>query len=182
MTPDRPATSSAADARTANLLGALALTVGDAMEAAVEAAGGRGGAMPAALVLLHDEPGMSVTELGRATGLSQPGAVRLVEGLERSGLVARGPGADARTHALHLTSLGSRRVRRILAARAAVLDRLIEPLASADRRTLEGLLDRLLEAWTGDESHAVSVCRLCDTDTCPLDRCPAELGWRASAG
>lgn len=182
MTPGRPATSSPADARTANLLGALSLTVGDAVEAAVEDAGGRGGVMPAALVLLHDEPGMSVTELGRATSLSQPGAVRLVEELERSGLVARGPGADARTHALRLTPLGSRRVRRILAARAAVLDRLLAPLPSAERRSLEGLLERLLEAWTGDEAHAVSVCRLCDTNLCPLDRCPVELGWRASAG
>ena len=182
MTPGRPATPSADDARTANLLGALALTVGDAMQAAVEGAGGRGGATPAALVLLHDEPGMSVSELGRATGLSQPGAVRLVDDLERSGLVARGPGADARTHALRLTALGSRRVRRTLAARADVLDRLLEPLTSAERRALEGLLDRLLVAWTGDEAHAVSVCRLCDTDTCPLDRCPAELAWRVSPG
>jgi DNA-binding MarR family transcriptional regulator len=182
VTPGRPATPSTADARAANLLGALALSVGDAVEAAVEGAGGRGGATPAALVLLHDEPGMSVTELGRATGLSQPGAVRMVEELERSGLVIRGPGADARTHALRVTPLGSRRVRRILAARAAVLDRSLEPLPSAERRTLEGLLDRLLEAWTDDEAHAVSVCRLCDTDACPPDRCPAELGWRASAG
>ena len=181
MTPGRPATPSAVDKRTANLLGALALTVGDAMEAAVEGVGGRGGAAPAALVLLHDEPGMSVTELGRATGLSQPGAVRLVEELERSGLVARGPGADARTHALRLTPLGGRRVRRILAARADVLDRLLEPLPPAERRVLEGSLDHLLEAWTDDESHAVSVCRLCDTDACPLDQCPVELGWRAGA-
>ena len=140
MTPE-PQRASRADARTANLLGALALTVTDAMRDAVASASpGRGGAAPAALVLLHDEPGMSVSALGEATGLTQPGAARLVDALEAEGLVVRAAGADGRTHALRLTAAGQRRVRAMLSARAAVLDELLALISTTQRRQLEALL------------------------------------------
>lgn len=169
-----PRRVTAADARTANLLGALSLTVTDAMMDAV-ASVGRGGATPTALVLLHDEPGMSVTELGTATGLTQPGATRLVDALEAEGLVVRGPGRDGRTHALRLSAAGQRRVRSLLARRDEMLDALLSPLTTTERRQLEGLLDRLLRSWVRDEPHAIEVCRLCDATVCPVDRCPVEL-------
>jgi MarR family transcriptional repressor of emrRAB len=163
-------------ARTANLLGALALTVTDAMREAIgSSAPLRGGATPAALVILHDEPGMSVSALGAAIGLSQPGAARLAEALEVERLITRSAGPDGRTHALRLTALGQRRVRAMLDARASVLGRLLVSLAPSERRQLQETLEHLLLDWVADEPHAITVCRLCDTDVCPLDRCPVEL-------
>jgi MarR family transcriptional repressor of emrRAB len=164
------------DARTANLLGALALTLTDAMAEAVEHASDRGSSGPAALVLIHDEPGLSNEDLRRGLGLSQPATARLVDALVDARLVKQGPGPDGRTHALGLTSSGLRRVRRLLQARAAVLDDALVPLSTADRRALTTILEQILSRSVRDEAHAESICRLCDTTACPPEVCPVEQG------
>src|SRR5918992_1458536 len=91
--------------RTANLLGATALAVTDLVLAGATAAAGTSGSGAAALVLLRATPGLSVTELGRRVGLTQPAAARSL--LEARGgrlavLVEMLPPADreALTHAL----------------------------------------------------------------------------------
>lgn len=174
-------TAAARDARTANLLGAFALAVTDAMTAAVAAAADRGGSGPAALVLIHDEPGGSVETLRGGLGLSQPGAARLVDTLVADGLVERRPGPDGRTWALHLTSGGAARARRLLRARADVLADVLAPLSATDRRALTPILEGALGALVQDEPHAVMICRLCEERACPLDACPVEHAPHAAS-
>src|ERR687895_2172049 len=81
------------DARLANLLGALALEASGALERATRPVVGQAGAAAAALVTVAAHPGRTIEALRAPLGLSQPGAVRLVERLPGAGGGERtGPG------------------------------------------------------------------------------------------
>src|SRR5690242_6565649 len=108
--------------REANLVGAVALALVDAMRAAVEQAGGHGASGPAALVALDGLlAGASIDRLAWVCGLSHSGAVRLADRLEADGLLQRRTGADGRSVALALTASGRRSAARIRAQREAAI-------------------------------------------------------------
>jgi DNA-binding MarR family transcriptional regulator len=81
------------------------------------------------LVALADEPQMSVGELALAAGVAPPTATRMLDGLERDGIVVRAPSdEDRRKVQVELTEEGLKLVRRkkrqISARRKAVYDSL----------------------------------------------------------
>jgi len=162
------------DERTLNLLGALALSIVDTLNPVVEATAGYGGETPAALVTLGAEPGVSINVLRQILNLSHPGTVRLIDRLESQGLVKRSAGADGRTLALFLTDAGLERRKAILAQRRQQLRLVVDSLTPSDRQHLTRLLEKMLTAMTTNQLRAFSICRLCDEDTCPGDRCPVE--------
>jgi DNA-binding MarR family transcriptional regulator len=160
----------AGNARLANLLGALALEAAGALDAATRPVVGQAGAAAAALVTIAAHPGRTIEQLRAPLGLSQPGAVRLVERLAHAGWVERtGPGGR-RGFALDLTPQGESVLDDLLAARRAALAELLEPLGARERTQLTGLLEKLLAARSGDRSDLERLCRLCEWRTC--DRCP----------
>src|SRR5829696_3584585 len=136
-TPSQPSNGDP-QARTANLLGALALEVLGAQERAIGDALGQRGAAAGALVTIHKYPDRSVEELREPLRLSQPGAARLVDRLVRSGWVERAGPGGRRGLQLRLTPAGDEMFDRLLRARRAALDELLEPLADADREQLDG--------------------------------------------
>ena len=76
----------------ANRLGAIALTLSDAIVEATEMATGMAGGPPAALVSLHEwADGRSVEVLAGAMRVSHSRAVRVVDGLVAAGLARREP-------------------------------------------------------------------------------------------
>lgn len=152
--------------RTANLLGALALAVGDRIDAAAWAATQRAGETPAALVLLGLTPGMSNERLRRILELSHPGTVRLVDRLVADGLVERRAARDAREVALHLTAAGRRCRNTLLKNRMSALRPLVTTLSAAEQEILAALLHKLLAAIPGDEVEMYTICRLCDERVC----------------
>ena len=173
-------------ARLANLLGAWALAVADRIEAAASTAAGRGGQAPAALVALHEfAGGGTIEDLRRVLGLTHSAAVRMVDGLEADGHVARRPGVgDARSVAVILTPSGRAAARRILRARAAALEATLDGLTAAHRRSLTALAERLTgdlaelrleQRRQGKPPAGGWMCRLCDFEACGRDdgRCPA---------
>jgi MarR family transcriptional regulator, negative regulator of the multidrug operon emrRAB len=163
------------DDRLANLLGVTALAATDRMRAAVESELTRGGSAPAALVHLHAHPGESVEALRRVLGISQPAAVRIVDGLAAAGQLERRPGADGRTLALHLTEAGELAARGALERRATSLHELLAVLRPAERAALLPLLERLVGALATDRPEALRTCRLCDRDACTRDPgCPLQ--------
>jgi len=162
------------DERTLNLLGALALSVVDALNAVVEANAGYGGETPAALVTLGADSGLSINALRQILNLSHPGTVRLIDRLESQGLVERRAGADGRTLALFLTDAGSERRRAILTERRQQLQLAVNSLTLNDRKQLTSLLEKMLTAMTTSELQASIICRLCEEEVCPGDRCPVE--------
>jgi DNA-binding MarR family transcriptional regulator len=154
------------NARLANLLGAVALEGAGALDAATRPVVGQAGAAAAALVTIAAHPKRTIEQLRAPLGLSQPGAVRLVERLVDAGWVERSGPGGRRGFALDLTPDGRAVLDDMLAARRAALEELLEPLTKGDRTRLEPLLEKLLAAHTGDRSDLERLCRLCEWRIC----------------
>jgi DNA-binding MarR family transcriptional regulator len=181
--PGDPVTG--ADGRTENLLAAVGVALAGRVSAAAEAAAGLGGAAPAALVSITGFlAGQTVRSLAATLGLSHAGAVRVVDRLERDGLVERRRGdGDGREVSLVATSEGRAAADRVLDERAAAMAELLAPLDPGERAALTGLLERLLEDMTPDRQAGRRICRLCDIDACGHpDGCPVtRAGARATS-
>lgn len=165
------------DDRTLNLLGALALGLMDSLHQAT-ASLGHGGETPAALITLGVEPGISINQLCQILGLSHPGTVRLIDRLETAGLVERRAGVDGRTIALFLTAAGETERHRLLAERRQHLLPALDCLSDTERNQLSQLLEKMLAAMTTDPLRAYALCRLCEEEVCPGDRCPVEQQYQ----
>ena len=145
------------DARTANLLGALATTL----------AGGTT-SDDAALITLHNyAEGHPLDLLRGALGLSHPATVRLADRLQARGLVKRRrSGADGRSVGLWLTATGRAAACAARHARAEALGPTLAALDPSERRTLAALMDKMLAAQTTSSERSRWICRLCDPDAC----------------
>ncbi len=130
----------------------------------------------ALLSMLHFKPGLTTTGLARITGVSQPTAVRLIDGLERQGFVTRGK-PDGRVTPLLLTTAGRARAIHLQKRRLEALDGLLAPLAPEERYQFERILDQVLAGATTSRSFARTTCRLCKHDLCRPGLCP--IGNRA---
>ncbi|SCK36295.1 MarR family winged helix-turn-helix transcriptional regulator [Streptomyces sp. WMMB 322] len=161
--------------RTANLLGATALAVTDLALTGATKAAGTSASGSAALVVLSASPGLSVTELGRRVGLSQPAAARMVDSLEAGGLVERRPG-PGRWVSVTPTAAGTRTARTMLAARGTPLNQIVDVLDEAERERLDALLAKLLTRLYAEVGNADLLCRLCDREGCVHDGAVCPVG------
>lgn len=162
--------------RTANLLGASAVAVTDAVRNAAEGASGHSAAGPGALVAIDMHPGEPVDALARVLGLTGSGAVRVVDRLAAVGLVERRGGVDGRTRALHLTRAGKRALRRLRERREGALLEALSVLSAEEQEQLAPLLEKLLQGLAHDRVGARAICRLCDVGACRAGaRCPLDL-------
>jgi MarR family transcriptional repressor of emrRAB len=168
---------SLADLRTANLLGALAVAVGDiVLDAARQEAAGPSTA--AAIVRIGTHPGPSIDFLSRVLQLSHSATVRLVDRLQADGLVqrqrsARGGNGDRRLVALHLTEPGKQRLMSLLGRRYNRLQPLLNMLSESDRAQLAGIMEKLLSGLA-HQHHLPHICRLCDSTACASAGCPVH--------
>jgi DNA-binding MarR family transcriptional regulator len=164
----------------ANRLGALALTLGDGIRDATEAATGMAGALPAALVSLHEwADGRPVDVLAEAMRVSHSRAVRVVDRLEADGLARREPDpGDGRRALVRLEPAGRELAERALAARSRVLAGALDGLGAGDLRALDRVAGALLEAMTRDVHDARTTCRMCDAHACGHyeGACPVTRG------
>jgi MarR family transcriptional regulator, negative regulator of the multidrug operon emrRAB len=158
----------------ANVLGTLALTLADRMGTATAAAARHGAHAPAALVTLLWYPDRPVGFLADRLRVSHPGAVQLVDRLERDGLVERVPGEDGRTRLLFLTTEGARTAREVLAERRRAVDTALGAVPDDDLGAVVDAVAEMLVALTDDLRTSEHMCRLCDEQACPDDRCPVE--------
>jgi MarR family transcriptional regulator, negative regulator of the multidrug operon emrRAB len=184
VAPDERGPSVATDERTANLLGALALTLADRTDAAVKDGAGLAGSDAAALVTLRNyAEGEPLDLLRKALALSHPGIVRLADRLQARGLVERHRSdRDGRAVALRLTASGRRAADDAIAARGEAIAAALGALDSAERRALAGMLERMLTAETTDRVATLTICRMCDPDVCGHpDRCPVTQAGMALA-
>src|SRR3954469_14159091 len=108
----------------ANAFGAMALAVGGRRRGAREDAAGLVGALPAALVALHEFAGGRPIEfLAGALRVTHSRAVRVVARLEAAVRAKRSAApADGRGVGVALTPAGRRAAARVAAARAAVVE------------------------------------------------------------
>jgi DNA-binding MarR family transcriptional regulator len=161
-----------------NVVGAFGLVLGDRLRMATEEACGLGGAMPAALVSLHEwAGGRPIEVLATALRVSHSRAVRVVDRLEDEGLARRAPDpADARVALVSLTAAGRRRAEQVLAARAEALTGCLADLDAVEREQLAALAAKVLGVTTTGRIAARMTCRLCDADACGHHdgRCPVS--------
>ncbi|GAA1503786.1 MarR family winged helix-turn-helix transcriptional regulator [Streptomyces synnematoformans] len=163
------------EAHTANLLGAAALALGDMVVAEVTRAASTSSSGAAALVVLSTDPGLSVTELGRRVGLSQSAAARMVDGLEKQGLVRKEASWGAWVR-LQLSDVGARAARTLLACRGDVLRQALSRLDDGEREQLGRLLGKVLAGLYRQPGDAERICRLCDRCACVRDGATCPVG------
>lgn len=161
----------------------MAVAVSDLVLADATAAAGTSPSGAAALVVLSTAPGVSVTELGRRVGLSQPAAARMVDSLEQRGLVERRD-TLTRSVAVHLTRSGTGAARSVLGDRAGRLADLAAALDQREQATLAKLLGKLLTAAFDQAPDADRLCRLCDRAACVAGGavCPVGAACRQRDG
>lgn len=160
--------------RNANLVGALAVAIGDAVTRAAEAAAPEPGPAAAALMLVAHLPGMSIDALRIGVGLSHPGAVRLVDRLAARGMIERRASAeDGRRVALHLTVSGETAAASIADGRNRAVAQALDTLPEAERAAFIATTEKLLAALVAGPDDALRVCRLCDETVCT--RCPVDI-------
>ena len=169
------------DSRTANLLGALALVMTDAMSRELEALTDICESDWAALIVIEQYPGITVDRLARIVRLSQPGAVRMINRLVEEGRVERRQGADRRARPLALTPEGQRMVRAMLLGREKVLREPLDALTADERATFTRLTEKMLQSVAVDDAAADTACRLCDDSACPQESCPLTPGCNRAA-
>ena len=146
--------------RAANLFGALATVIADQSADAMADAGGRSESSAAALsALLHFLGAPSVDLLRQVLGLSPSGTVRLLDRLEESGYVRRGPGDDGRSVSVTLTESGRAAAERVTAARAGVLERALEVLSPPERQAFEQLAGKVLVGMMRGPGAVRWICR-----------------------
>lgn len=161
--------------RASNILGAFALGLTDKISATVRTAGQANDMASAALIQVGFEPGISIERLRNCLGLSHSATVRLIDGLETGGLVqrTRNPAVDSRVAVLMLTRAGKAQMRATLGARAQVTDPILARLSGSEVTTLLAILGKAFPEIVASERESDIVCRLCDLEACPQDRCPA---------
>jgi len=164
--------------RLGNLLGALALSIHDAMADALAQQGTGYGSDSFALVLLAQAKTLRCDQLAKQLALAPSSVARLVDRLERADWVQRSSGEDKRTVMLSLTAQGEQQAEQILVARRAPLEKLVGKLCAKEQHSLCQLSEKLLTALTPDALCAVRNCRLCDEEACHLEHCPVERCWQ----
>ena len=173
------------ETQAANLLGALVLSLSDRLEGAVTGAAGLAESDAVALSALDqflESPRIDL--LAQVLGLSSSGAVRLVDRLERAGLVRRTTGADGRVTSLALTASGRRRAQAVTAARAELTAGALAALTPSERRQFGELAGKLLAHVIRPPGATRWTCRLCDVVACgrPQSRCPVYEAAKARYG
>ena len=164
------------DSRVVNVLGAGSLAIADLIDASVTSSARTSRSGAAALAVLLQSGGLSVTELGKRVGLTQPAAARMVATLEEVGQVTRHAG-QGRQVRVELTETGRSSARLLLQNRSHQVAELLEGLSSAEQQTLAELLDKVLTKVYDRVHDANLICRLCDRHECTSTgrRCPVGL-------
>jgi len=163
-----------ASLRTANLLGALSLAITDRLVAELKEHSRQNDTSASALNVIGYAEGCTNGQLGAALQLTHSATVRLLDKLSEAGFVEVRPGRDKRTVAIHLTDAGRERARGVVQARNHALAKLVALLGPEQRVLLDGIAETLLEHMTLDPLDAMHICRLCDEQACPQDRCPVH--------
>jgi DNA-binding MarR family transcriptional regulator len=98
------------------------------------------------LLALYDEPGLGVGEMAAAAGCASPTVTRILDGLERDGVVAREHShEDRRRTIVSLTGRGKGLLAQQRRHNQEKKQRLYDQLSRPERRQAEHLLRRLAE-------------------------------------
>lgn len=167
--------------RTANLLGAAALAINGRVIADVVTHTGLSPSATAALVVLSNSDGVTVTDLGRRVGLSQSAAARMVDSLEAAGHASRSTRCG-RDCIVRISASGRDVALGAGQARQGWLHSLVAALDDSEAVHLTHILEKLLTAIYSEQPNSELLCRLCDRAAC-VDQsyCPVGRAEREAA-
>jgi MarR family transcriptional regulator, negative regulator of the multidrug operon emrRAB len=160
--------------RDENLLAAMALGIADRIRETIEADAEHGAMASAALNTVGFFPGESISVLSKTLKLSHSATVRLVDGLASKGLLERSKGRDGRSVFLSLTRTGKRAFDRLREKRRKAIAEVIDVLSTNEQTQLSRLSEKLLARLTRDRASGDFICRFCEIESCPQDRCPVH--------
>ncbi|KGJ87211.1 MarR family winged helix-turn-helix transcriptional regulator [Colwellia psychrerythraea] len=158
-----------------NIIGAFATTISTDIEKEVSELGGRSLSHEAALVAIHNHPNETIDVLSKVLALTHSGTVRLINTLEKEGLVMRCRSAqDARSVVLCTTNDGNVRVQLILDSRERVALKLLENFNDEQKQSFLELLVIAMGHLTDEKIVARRICRFCNEGICRKLGCPVE--------
>ena len=160
--------------RDENLLSAMALGIADRIRETIEADAEHGAMASAALNTVGFFPGESISVLSETLKLSHSATVRLVDGLAGKGLLERSKGRDGRSVVLSLTRTGKKAFARLREKRRKAIAEVIDVLSKNEQTRLTRLAEKLLSRLTTDPASGDFICRFCEIESCPQDRCPVH--------
>ena len=96
------------------------------------------------LHVLWDEEGLSQKEIGRILFKDKPNISRMLDALERKGLIFRQP-SDRRKYAVFLTSEGKRLIEEILPIGQELIEKATSGLLGREVEALESNLNKIYE-------------------------------------
>ena len=124
----------------------------------------------------------SIGDVAEGLGITHPAAVKLVDRIERKGLVRRVESeADRRVSLVELTASGKELAGRVLSKPTKLLERAIARLERRDLESVMRGLEVLLAAALDDRRTVESACLRCGDDhigCCIVNRAHLELTGR----
>ena len=155
-----------------NAVGAFACGLSDKIDHAWTSLTGRGVTTCYAINQIGSEPGSSIKTLTGMLNIEHSSLVRLLDGLERDGLIERRlDPEDRRGKKVHLSNEGEDLLTEMLNARRRILEPMTGRLDDNEMQTLFNLLEKMMPAVVigGDDQHF--VCRVCELEMCPQEFC-----------
>lgn len=153
-----------------NRIAAFATMLQDRMEESFDNLSPRAASV---LLTLSNRGPCTVSRIAEIVGTSQPTATRLINGLEKRGLVRR-RSRDGRNVVVLLIKPGEKTARSLQRRRTELVGAMLSELTAPERTVLAELVDKLLFANTRDRTHARTTCRYCDHGCAESDRCPVD--------
>ena len=155
-----------------NAIGAFACGLSDKIDHAWTTLTGRGITTCYAINQIGSEPGSSIKTLTGMLNIEHSSLVRLLDGLERDGLIERRlDSEDRRGKKVYLSPEGEELLTEMLNARRRVLQPMTGTLDDNEMQTLFDLLGKMIPTVVvgGDDQHF--VCRVCELEMCPQEFC-----------
>ncbi|MEP3233664.1 MAG: MarR family winged helix-turn-helix transcriptional regulator [Hyphomicrobiales bacterium] len=155
-----------------NAVGAFACALSDKVDHAWTTLTGRGVTTCYAINQIGSEPGSSIKTLTGMLNIEHSSLVRLLDVLERDGLIERRlDPEDRRGKKVHLSLAGEELLTEMLNARRRILQPMTGALDDSEMQTLFDLLGKMMPSVVigGDDQHF--VCRVCELEMCPQEFC-----------
>jgi DNA-binding MarR family transcriptional regulator len=159
-----------------NALGAFGRALSDKIDIAWTTTTGKTTSACYAINQIGCEPGSSIKVLSKMLGIEHSSLVRLLDNLERDGLIQRIDNKnDKREKHIYLSDEGESMLTQLINARRRIMQPVTGLLNDAELNTLHELIEKMTAAVVvgGDDQHY--VCRLCELEVCPQEMCPVNL-------
>lgn len=157
-----------------NLLTAAAIAICDAQTSAMAEQTDLNPSITATILTLGQHDAQSLSQMAVVAGITHSAMVRLIDGLERKGLVTRGTGRDRREVVISLTEAGQTLYATLRQVQTQVISPLTDGLSAQQKAVLETAMTHILSRLTLGRDSADHICRFCDEDVCHQGHCPVE--------